>query len=631
MPSFVPKVFVYERLEVLLAKETTMALKTLIGKDLKVNFRKVLTILLIFLLPIIIIVLAANLFSNFSSAQVSLGACIANTTKANFSVFLLSQFKNISEGKIYEKDCATLHWEFLAGKIPGYLEFPQIERIEQLKYQPRLKIYLDNTNPTSTHIQTAFIQTMVRYHAVEYAFSFLKTAWSNLDQIARGLDQINNQTSTYHGIALNTTELTFDKTLITGQKKSINATKAEIKQAKQKLNQYHSQAGQQIGTIASTQQKIAQNQEKLEDIKSHLLKALELLDEASALADCGVSPQVCSKLTTARQQLLAYKASVEQTQRDLDQVNVQLEQAKEQLSQIQTDLVKTGEKLDTMDAGLDNAQQFLGVLHQKTGVIETMLEKVDAFNNATTQFVDTLSSSNQQIITALKAIASTDAKIILQPIVPEFVYAKKNLSQFEAYLPGIIVLLVYFLTLLLGSINIINEVKNGTLLNALLMQINISAIILSKIIAISVIVLVQIIAVLFISKIFFKVQLGGMQFFFLLLITLFLIIIFTGISMLIAAVSKDEYTVILLSLIFIIPFVFMQGLFIPDLVMNQTILSFVQHSPSYLAHKLMVQVYFFNAPFSAVWPYMQELLVIAVFCIGIGSWIIMRKLKTSEV
>jgi ABC-2 type transport system permease protein len=202
------------------------------------------------------------------------------------------------------------------------------------------------------------------------------------------------------------------------------------------------------------------------------------------------------------------------------------------LGEVKEQSADTSQKLEQLSTGMANSTASLALEIEKTkGVI----------NEVTTK--------------SPTAIAA--------PVTMEMEKVFKDKSQLEFLMPGIISIVLMFISFMLASITIIQERSQKTLVRTLLTPLSLEEFLFAKTFALILIALLQGIIMVIVAFLLYGVLIPVSQWGALFLVILVYSASFIGIGMALATLADSENTAMLLSLVLSIPMLFLCGMFFP--------------------------------------------------------------------
>jgi len=238
------------------------------------------------------------------------------------------------------------------------------------------------------------------------------------------------------------------------------------------------------------------------------------------------------------------------------------------LNQIQDQSRKTKDQLAIL-------RTRLSLLERRTENLSSELKQLDT---SVTQFLDgmiKLTNDLNKTIIVLDEYTKKNPSTILKPVTAKIESAFQGSSQIVYNLPGLMAIILLFVTLLVASSLIVTERKSGTMARLFLSPISMFFFVLEKMLFLCLLCAVQIVSMLFAAWVFGVGVSLSLNF---VIIMLVAALMYVSIGVFIGAVSKSENTALLTSLVISFPLMFMSGVFSAPELMSK----FLREASAYL-------------------------------------------------
>ncbi len=538
-----------------------MKLLRILEKDLRLLFRDPRTFILVFLTPALILLVLSSVFSTKSSEQlvkgIPLGVCLKGESNFDLNIPILS-IKDLGD------NCEEKAQELVSqGKLIGSIVIPEdFEKNIKEGYGSKITIYNDNSKAQQSLIVSATIRAVVQNKSEEIGAAFIENAWENLRELNKKL------------------KIVAENLIIV--KESAEKVKNETEQA----------------TIAIKSIKL--------DIIIDQLGSSELLKNTVRNSISQIN------LTN----LNNYFGSIYSTVSifNISSLNKQLEQLNISISQIN----KAVNDINATNASFDALTEIGKINQTKNDALFKLDELHDSIINFTDQLIKFQEDLNKTTV-VLDKYTNIPPQNIVKPITVEEHKAFANARYIDFMIPGLIPIVLLFISVLMSSISIVSERSSGTILRNYLAPVSFNLLIIEKVIINLILAFFQVLSMLIVAYLFsINIVLNSD----------FLIVIFTAsfafisLGIFIGALSKSENTALLTSLVFNLPMLFLAGLFLPFEIMSQLVRSIAELMPLTIIVKNMWSVMLYMVPVD--YTSLSILFLLSLILIFVSSYIIKR-------
>ena len=246
-------------------------------------------------------------------------------------------------------------------------------------------------------------------------------------------------------------------------------------------------------------------------------------------------------------------------------------------AQLHDKLNQTDERLREMQVSINNYTLEISNINENIADMEnvvTTLEDVKDRSANTSQQLENLSTgmsnSTASLVSEIERtkgvineMTTKSPTAIAAPVTMEMKKAFEDKSQLDFLMPGIISIVLMFISFMLASITIIQERTQKTLVRTLLTPLSLGEFIFAKTFALILIALLQGIIMIIVAFLLYGVLIPISQWGALFLVILVYSASFIGIGMALATLADSENTAMLMSLVLSIPMLFLCGMFFP--------------------------------------------------------------------
>ncbi len=624
---------------------------TVIKKDLKVYIRHRKTLLLIFIAPILIMVLIGSVFSGASDEglkDVKLGVGGGSDLGKNI-------IENLNNSKMFiivkenTSDPAVIQDGVKNGKYSAGIFIPENET------QP-MQLYLDNSKVQIAPVISTFFLTTTEKMSYELTLAFISGLWDNLGQMESQLNPLREGVLLINGSIANLNNDTQDvlSSLNEVNASSLNESTGVMKNT---LDRMVVELQRSRGEINATRKDLAELDKNVTSIyndtaglRDDLKFVVDNIDSTDAsLLAMQTSMQSTYNLTCidpAALQCISMKNTIQQIQDTRAQIQSRtaritslynsLDTVAQKSAELHDKLVKTDERLQSMQESIGNYTAEISNINGNISNIEASISALENVKNQSAgvsaqmdKLAADMSNSTGGLVKKidmtkglLGEVISRSPSTVAAPIKLESGVVFKDRSYLDFLMPGIISIVLMFISFLLASITIVQERSKKTLIRTLLTPISLEGFILEKTAALILIALLQGIIMIVVAYLLYGIvipadQLGG----------LFLVILvysaaFIGIGMALATFAESENTAMLLSLVLSIPMLFLSGVFFPFETMPELMVKLGNALPITMGIKALNSVLIYQQGVQV--EYLLPLLVYGIAGLGL-AYLLLRK------
>ncbi len=627
---------------------------SVIKKDLKVYIRHRKTLMLIFIAPILIMVLIGSVFSGASEGgvrDVKLGVGGGSEQgkqiieELNSSKMFIIIDENTTNPAVIEEGVRK-------GRYSAGIFIPEDET------QP-LKLFLDNSRiQIAPVISTAFISTTEKM-SYELTFGFISKLWKNLQQmqselkplkdgvimINRSIVGLNSDTknalssmddidveSLNGSIIVMKNSLGQMRTDLIKSAEDINATRQELRDLDRNVSSIQNDTAELRDDLKLVVDNIDAADASMQDVQTQLLITYNLT--------CNIDPstQQCVSIALAIRQLRDTRAlMLERTGRirtlyynletisqksgelheKLEKTDIKLQKMQESISNYTSELSKINSNITGMESAVFSLKN---VKNQSAGVSSDMEKLADEMMNSSSALTSDIDRTGHVI----GDVIARSPAVIAAPVKLERESVFKGRSYLDFLMPGIISIVLMFISFLLASITIVQERSKKTLIRTLLTPLSLGMFLFEKTAALIIISFLQGIILIIVAFVFYGILIPPNQ-----LASLFLVILvyaaaFIGIGMALATLAESENTAMLLTLVLSIPMLFLSGVFFPFETMPEMMILLGNALPITMGIRALETVLIYQKGFEAFYVYLIPLLAYGLAGMGI-AYILLRK------
>lgn len=627
---------------------------SVIKKDLKVYIRHKKTLMLIFIAPILIMVLIGSVFSGASEGGVK-DVKIGVGGGSEQGKKIIEELKNSSMFIIVPEnttDPAVIEEGVRKGRYSAGIFIPEDET-------QSLKLFLDNSRiQIAPVISTAFLSTTEKL-SYELTFGFISKLWANLKQmdnelkpLKEGVLKINESIVNLNRDTGNTLssmdEIDIDslnESTVT-MKNTLEQMSSDLLQTAEDINGTRHDLKDLDENVSSIQNDTAELRDDLKFVIDNIDEAdasmLEIQTEMSNTYDltCTVNPSTpqCISMERAIGQLNTTRALMLTRTERIRTLYSNLVTISEKSAELHMKLVETDIKLQDMQASITNYTSEISNIDANITTIESAILSLKnvknqssnvsaSMNNLTAEMASSTSALTTDIDNTglfIGEVIARSPSVIASPINLDRIPVFSGRSYLDFLLPGIISIVLMFISFLLASITIVQERSKKTLIRTLLTPLSLGMFLFEKTAALIIIAFIQGVIMLIVAFVFYGILIPPGQ-----LPQLFLVIFvyaaaFIGIGMALATLAESENTAMLLTLVLSIPMLFLSGVFFPFETMPELMIQLGNALPITMGIRALENVLIYQKGAESISMYLIPLLVYGLAGLG-TAYLLLRK------
>ncbi len=624
---------------------------SVIKKDLKVYIRHRKTLLLIFIAPILIMILIGSVFSGSSDEglkDVRLG--VGGGSGAGVNII-----ENLNNSKMFiivkedTGDPAVIEEGVRKGKYSAGIFIPENE-------SQAMQLYLDNSKVQIAPVISTFFLTTTEKMSYELTLAFVSRLWENLGLMESQLKPLREGVLLINGsvadLNSNTQDVLFSLNRINVT--NLNESTAVMKDTLERMGAELQKSREDINATRKDLEELDKNVTSIYNdtaaLRDDLKFVIDNIDSTDAsllamqtdmqntynLTCADPSTPQCVSMNTTIQQIKGTRALMLNRTERIKSLYNSLNNVAHKSAELHEKLSKTDERLQKMQESIGNYTVEISNIHGNITNIEASISALENVKNqsagVSVQMNDLaadLSNSTGGLVKkidltrgVLGEVVSKSPSAVAAPVKLEKEAVFKDRSYLDFLMPGIISIVLMFISFLLASITIVQERSKKTLIRTLLTPISLPGFILEKTAALILIALLQGIIMIVVAFLLYGIvipadQLGG----------LFLVILvysaaFIGIGMALATFAESENTAMLLSLVLSIPMLFLSGVFFPFETMPPLMVWLGNALPITMGIKALNSVLIYQQ--GALAGYLLPLLVYGIAGLGL-AYLLLRK------
>ena len=611
-----------------------MKLLDIIWKEISIVKSQKVAVLLIVLYPFLAIVLLGLGFSGTGISQIGV-IDVGVVNNLEFDANLINQVSEMEEINLIEYSdeitmrAAIQKKEIIVGlTLSGKDEFSQ----------KRIDMIYDNSNLISSQLFLGLAKAMIQRVTVQTAQTQLGQIWDTLSDLGKNLDEELNQISEFKQMLaeaetdldnleddLDALDFVEIEQTLSGQEATIKSFDSELDTFNDDLENFKNSFNTFKGRFQTLKTRLVSYESQLKSVSSQISQAMSSIDETlvglyelraidpnnstlnKAITDLENSRKDMGSWNSTINEVLDLIAEMKDEESSLNSVITQtdayfikleanLAKVDSTLSGSSQDISKMNDKLSVFKESIDEVKDLIANARNSKAEIELKLNSSDAL----------LSSFSGDLINFSKI----DPAVLARPVVfYEAGVFKVNTSGIMAANATAIVLILT--CLLLTSISVITEKNQNASLRMELSPTKKLTFVSGKILGQLTITLVEAAIIFIVATLAFNVDilpvLGE-----LIVATILIALSFISLGLLITFFTKNQSTAILLSLLVIVPLLFISGVIIPLDFMTPIIQSISSFMPLTIANNLLIGIIVRGVSMTEMWIEVGILLGITI-------------------
>ncbi|WP_143311873.1 ABC transporter permease [Candidatus Methanoperedens nitratireducens] len=631
-----------------------LTIGSVIRKDLKVYVRHRKTLLLIFIAPILIMILIGSVFSGASGeglkdVRLGVGGGSGQGERITRELTNNSMFIIVKENTT---DPAVIEEGVRKGKYNAGIFIPEDET-------QSLRLYIDNSRIQIAPVISMALFSTTEKLSYELTFGFISTLWKNLAQmeselkpLKEGVLQINrsieglNRDTRHVLVSLDDINISELNRSVAGMNNTLYLMRSDLIRTADDINTTRKELKELDNNVSSIYNDSVELRDDLKFVIDNIDSTdaallgiqTDLQDTYNVTCTDPSTPQCVSIAGTIRQIQDTRALMLERTGRIRALYN--------NLANITQKSAELHEKLNRTDIRLQVMQQSIGnytlEISNIQGDIMSIENAITSLQNVKTRSANVsiqvndlasdMANSTAGLVSdidrtgdVLGEVIARSPAVIASPVKLEQDTVFKGRSYLDFLMPGIISIVLMFVSFLLASITIVQERSKKTLVRTLLTPLSLEGFIIAKISALVLIALLQGIILIIVAFAFYGIVVPVDQLGLLFLVILAYSVSFIGIGMALATFAESENTAMLLSLVLSIPMLFLCGIFFPFESMPALMVWLGGVLPITMGIRALESVLIYQEGFRAITGYLLPLLLYGVAGLGTAYLLLRRE------
>ena len=280
---------------------------------------------------------------------------------------------------------------------------------------------------------------------------------------------------------------------------------------------------------------------------------------------------------------------------------------------IKSNVNEVGKGLQNLQTKLSKLEKRFNKMQKLKTELANKAAKVERDFDNHIQTINNLKNSVNDIKNNINSISITEAADIANPIKTKVQPVTAEKTHLNYVFPGMIVLIIMFVTILLSSTIVGMERTSRAYFRNFVTPTKDFVYVISNYLTNLFLISVQLLVIIAISAIFFSTavleNLGAISLILLLIASFFILL-----GMLLGYVFKSEETTTLAAVILSTVFLVFSGMIVPLESMSAELIKYIKYNPFIISETLLKQVMLFDIPLESMW---QNLVLLASLSVGL--------------
>ncbi|MBI2232950.1 MAG: ABC transporter permease [Candidatus Aenigmarchaeota archaeon] len=559
-------------------------------KDVTVFFRDIRNFMFLILMPVVIVILLGLVFLSNEPSNVPIVVCDLAMDDTSGRIFSAVENSTVfSTIRLYSDCDKAISNGIKNSAIRGGIIIPKglTENIRNGSSQ-ELETIVDNTKPVWPYVAVYFSR-ISDYMSDAVTEEIINSTWSKLRNVSDDMEGLSGDLNDYKKKLENITK-DLDNVVSSIRYLEGNLSSIDTSEVENKLNASSEILRNSTFYFDSINSNLAES----EGIMTQVTQVAALVDDAEK------SQAILQNISLLRANFEVLKLSLSGIQSSLAGTETNIRESQKKVKAIQASNIS-----------------------KDLGGIRSELEMTSGFFNQTYLSVSVLSEKVDESRDLFKKLVEKDPSFVASPVEFRVNAFYKGQRFIDFLFPSIMMLIVMMISILLPAVSFVRDRNSGLLERVMLSPVKLEFLIAEKVVSYFLISLLQVPLILFIGTYFFDIQISMSNLLPIFVVSSASIIMFIFFGLAIASFSKSESTAIMASMLFIIPMIFLSGVFIAIEIMPGFIRPIAESLPISVPVRLLETLILQNSGINLIVLGLQLFLYIIFYTIV--SWALIRK------
>jgi ABC-type multidrug transport system permease subunit len=550
---------------------------------MRLFFRDIKSPLLVILTPFLILTILINIFYFSDVAEnirgVKLGIC--DVDGSNFE--LKSEIFEINS---FQGNCEQTVASMVAkGDLRGAIVVPQnFEKNLKEGKGGEIKLYLDDSKSTTAVVTSNAVKAYVSDLNEKMGTDFILEAWKKLNELNENLRFLVTNLERAKPVAIQMQqkleEISKDIAAVDFEKHQ--TTFDEIIVYLDEIKVVLEEFEKETAVLSIDEYKIPLSQNISNKILEYKTNSKEYVQKFcnNSINETSVDEPTCLVIEYLDSSLYDFENIIPTISIYEDEMNTKIKEVNERIEAIERTAenisMPASEQSNKFSNQIQELKQELLFLNEKTkNITQSITELNKSINTFVTDLISTTNDLNKTI-GVLEEYTQKNPANIIRAVRVETKPVFKDKLQIFYRLPGLMSIVLLFITLFISASVIVNERKSGTMARIFLSPISMFFYVFEKIIYLLVLCTMAIFSMILATLVFGVFIKVGIE---LVIVLIIASLTYITIGILIGAISKSENTSLLTCLVVGFPLMFLSGAFSTPELMNKIIRTAAQYLP----------------------------------------------------
>src|SRR3989344_4302185 len=507
----------------------------LLSRDIITFFRDYRNSILLVFMPVLIVLLLGMAFLNTQPSRIPIMVC--DMEKGNLSKEIISFLEERETFRVLniDQDCReNIYKSIRSSAVRAGIIIPAniTEDLDQGRIAEMVVIY-DNTKPIKDFV-VFYMRLVSNEFSNQLTRDLINNSWAHLENTSVELGNLKDDLNSYsHDL------------------NNIIQNSKEVSKRMNELEENFSSSLLELPEISQELRNTVKNQNVTNDInslKNSVQKSSQSIDNLIAVTQAMYAdPATAAYAAPLLNNLTQLKQTLANAENDLDDVDSKLQNANNNLD-------SSLEKLENIQA-TNISIELKNIITEMESNIEILDQTYDSVNSLTEKI-----SFSKDIFDNL---TNQDPRFVAEPVSFKNEEAFGELRFIDFLFPSIMIVILMMVSILIPATTLVRDRSSGLLQRILISPTSLKFLIVEKAVSNFSISLIQVPFILLIGVIFFGINITVANIIPIVLVSILTIFTFVFLGLVIACFSKTESTALLASMLFIIPMIFLSGIFIP--------------------------------------------------------------------
>jgi ABC-2 type transport system permease protein len=545
-----------------------MRLLNILISDMKAFFRDIRSFFLLFITPLFIVMLVGIAFIGAAPSNIKITVCsvedneVSRYFSGNIEDSKMFKMKEVSAPDV-DQCRQVIYNDIKTSSALAGVVIPGIKEFSTV----HVELIVDNSNIMSDYIVNYFkiVSNDISQKIVK---GYVDMLFTNIDQVNTNIDQVEQT--------------------VTGERQRLYTFRNNLISVKESLNQLKVD----LNTLSANER-----------------SSSGLIDDSTARIDL-----VLSGLNSVDSGIWASNASAAEK----NGISSQISTIKSSLQSVKTNLANTRQNIVNSQFLLSNGRlspmqinSIIATINNTLAGLDTSISSMNSAISSISSFKALVSTANRNRPESVQVVSAEIKNVFSQKLI-DFIF------------PNIVMMVIMVISTFLAAITFIRQRSTGLAKRISLAPNGIRFMLMERLILTALLSMTPVPIILIAGKILLDVELSAYVIVLIFAIGLLTAILFSAVGMIIASISKYESTAILLSILIVLPMIFLAGILIPLEKLPPVVYSITSSMPLNVIISLFGNLYFYSLEFAKLAGLSVMILVYFAVFVTV-AWFMLRR------